>query len=186
MGNATVVGSLVRKTYPTIHYTLPDVSVTAKQPLAEIAREKGIPHFVRLSTNPPASPTDSLGLPTKVLGEEAVREVFPSATVVRPTDMFGAEVRILNHLAEYVLLDPVFPLEGTGNRSCAAGVCCGRGQIHRRRSERPDGLSGQDARARRTGGAEDAGVLQVCDSRDGARRYAAPGVGDGLRDGDKA
>lgn len=115
MANATVVVNLVGKSYPTIHYTLPDVHVTATQRLAEIAREEGVPHFVHVSTNTPASPTDSEWLRTKVLGEEAVREVYPGATVVRPTDMFGAEDRFLTRMAESVLLRPVIPLAGTGD-----------------------------------------------------------------------
>lgn len=115
MANATVVVNLIGKTYPTIHYTLEDLHVKSAQRLAEIAREEGVPHFVHVSTNTPAEATDSEWLRTKTLGEEAVREVYPSATVVRPTDMFGAEDRFLQRMADSVLLRPVIPMAGGGD-----------------------------------------------------------------------
>jgi NADH dehydrogenase (ubiquinone) 1 alpha subcomplex subunit 9 len=115
VANSTVVVNLVGKLYPTIHYKLADVHVAATRRLAEIAREEGVPHFVHVSTNVPAAANSSEWLRTKVDGEAAVRAVYPAATVVRPTDMFGAEDRFLIRMATAVLNWPVVPLPGNGD-----------------------------------------------------------------------
>lgn len=116
VANSTVVVNLVGKAYPTIHYTLEDVHVKATRRVAEIAREEGVPHFVHVSTNVPADPPAGCAwLETKIAGEEAVREVYPGATVVRPTVMFGAEDRFLTRMATTILNRPFVPLADNGD-----------------------------------------------------------------------
>jgi NADH dehydrogenase (ubiquinone) 1 alpha subcomplex subunit 9 len=105
--NSTVVVNLVGKVYPTIHYKLEDVHVTAARRLAEIAREEGVPHFVHVSTNVPSVKAHCEWLETKIQGEEAVREVYPDACIIRPTDIFGSEDRFLVRLANNIFMRPL-------------------------------------------------------------------------------
>ena len=52
---------------------------------------------------------------SKAAGEEAVREVFPAASIVRPSIVFGKEDDFLNRFAWIARLAPAIPLIGGGN-----------------------------------------------------------------------
>ena len=52
---------------------------------------------------------------SKAAGEEAVREAFPAAAVVRPSIVFGVEDDFLNRFAWIARLAPAIPLIGGGN-----------------------------------------------------------------------
>jgi NADH dehydrogenase (ubiquinone) 1 alpha subcomplex subunit 9 len=114
VANSTVVVNLVGKIYPTIHYKLADVHVTAARRLAEIAREENVPHFVHVSTNIPLAKPNCEWLETKIEGELAVREVYPEACVIRPTDIFGSEDRFLVRMANNVILRPMILVANDG------------------------------------------------------------------------
>lgn len=113
--NSSVVVNLMGKIVPTIHYKLNDVHVQAAKRLAEIAKEENVPHFVHVSTNVPVKQTNSEWLSTKLEGEAAVKEIYPDACIVRPTDMFGAEDRFLNRMAQNLLHSSIIPLADDGD-----------------------------------------------------------------------
>ena len=52
---------------------------------------------------------------SKAAGEEAVREAFPAASIVRPSIVFGKEDDFLNRFAWIARLAPAIPLIGGGN-----------------------------------------------------------------------
>lgn len=111
---STVLVNLIGKHYETLNYKFPDVHVSATRRLAEIAREEGIEHFVHVSAAAPAKDTSSRWLATKIEGEDCVRDVFPDATIVRPTDMFGTEDRFLTRMAINVMQMSAIPLADDG------------------------------------------------------------------------
>ena len=51
---------------------------------------------------------------TKAEGEEAVRAVFPQATIVRPSLAFGEDDHFFNRFAAMIRSSPVLPLIGGG------------------------------------------------------------------------
>lgn len=51
---------------------------------------------------------------SKALGEKAVRDAVPSATIMRPSIVFGAEDEFFNRFAALAQLFPVLPLIGGG------------------------------------------------------------------------
>jgi NADH dehydrogenase (ubiquinone) 1 alpha subcomplex subunit 9 len=114
MRNTSVVVNMVGKPYDTIHYKLPEVHVDATRRLAEIAREEDVSNFIHVSTNIPALKTSSRWLSSKIEGEKAVREVYPNATVIRPTDMFGAEDRFIMRMASAIVNRPFLTLANAG------------------------------------------------------------------------
>ena len=56
----------------------------------------------------PSSPSDYAR--TKGLGEQAVREAFPSATILRPSIVFGAEDKFFNRFGAMAMYLPVMPV----------------------------------------------------------------------------
>jgi NADH dehydrogenase len=63
-----------------------------------------------------ASPTSpAISDRTKAEGEQAVREVFPQATIVRPSLTFGEDDHFFTRLAAMIRSSPVLPLIGGGS-----------------------------------------------------------------------
>ena len=78
--------------------------------IAEAAREAGAKAMVHVSALS-ASPDSEAGYSrTKGEGEEAVRNAFPEATIIRPSIVFGAEDQLTNRLAAMSRLLPVLPV----------------------------------------------------------------------------
>lgn len=111
---SSVVINLIGKHYETLNYKFADVHVHSTKALAEIARDEGVSHFVHVSTAVPLAPCSSEWLRTKKDGEAVVRQVFPDATIVRPTDMFGSEDRLLTRMANNIMRLPFIPLANDG------------------------------------------------------------------------
>jgi uncharacterized protein YbjT (DUF2867 family) len=62
-----------------------------------------------------ASPTcPAISDQTKAEGEQAVRAVFPQATIVRPSLVFGEDDHFFTRFAAMIRRSPVLPLVGGG------------------------------------------------------------------------
>lgn len=96
---SNVVINLMGKHYETPNYKFHDVHVDGTRRIAETAREEGVEHFVHVSTVIPLKKCKSKWLESKIEGEEVVRKIYPNATIIRPTDMFGAEDRFATRMA---------------------------------------------------------------------------------------
>jgi uncharacterized protein YbjT (DUF2867 family) len=82
--------------------------------LARLAREAGAERFVHISAIGADPHSRSAYARTKAAGEEAVRDAFPTATILRPSVVFGPEDQFFNRLAALAMVSPVIPLIGGG------------------------------------------------------------------------
>lgn len=103
--NSPCVGS-AGKDYATTHYvpwlvnySLWDTHVEVAERIAELSVELGVTNLVHLGALQSDASSASEWARSKAAGEDAVREVAPGATIVRPADMYGAEDRFLNTFA---------------------------------------------------------------------------------------
>lgn len=81
------------------NFTFDDVHVKGAGLIAKVSASVGVPRLVHVS-HLNASPTSTSHFyRSKAAGETAVREVFPSATIVRPGPMFGYEDKFLNNIS---------------------------------------------------------------------------------------
>ena len=95
------------QTFERIHHTGPAL-------FARIAREEGITRLVHISAIGADSRSSSAYARTKAAGEAAVRDAFPTATILRPSLVFGPEDQFFNRFAAMATMMPVLPLIGGG------------------------------------------------------------------------
>jgi uncharacterized protein YbjT (DUF2867 family) len=82
--------------------------------LARLAREAGVERFVHISAIGADRRSSSAYDRTKAAGEEAVHDAFPTATILRPSIVFGPEDQFFNRLAGLAMISPAIPLIGGG------------------------------------------------------------------------
>lgn len=91
-----------------------DIHVAGAERVARIAREEGVSRLVHVSAIGADPNSDSNYARTKGLGEQAVREAFPDAVILRPSVIFGPEDDFFNRFAAMTRFSPALPLLGGG------------------------------------------------------------------------
>lgn len=84
--------------------------------IARIAAEEGVARLVHISAIGADPEAASLYGQSKGLGEQAVQAAFPSAVILRPSVMFGAEDQFFNRFAGMTRLGPILPIVGANTR----------------------------------------------------------------------
>ena len=95
------------QTFELVHHTGP-------ARLARFAREAGVERFVHISAIGADLRSFSAYARTKAAGEQAVRDAFPTVTILRPSVVFGPEDQFFNRFASMATISPVLPLIGGG------------------------------------------------------------------------
>ncbi|ELU16423.1 hypothetical protein CAPTEDRAFT_138749, partial [Capitella teleta] len=102
MKYSNVVINLIGRDWETKNYNFNDVHVEGPRKLASLARKLGVERFIQVShLNASPNPTPILlskgseYLKTKWAGEMAVKDEFPEATIIRPSDMYGIDDNFL-------------------------------------------------------------------------------------------
>jgi uncharacterized protein YbjT (DUF2867 family) len=84
--------------------------------IARIAAEEGVGRLVHISAIGADETSDSDYSRTKGLGEAAVLEAFPRATILRPSVVFGSEDEFFNRFAQMTRMSPFLPVVGANTR----------------------------------------------------------------------
>lgn len=84
--------------------------------MAEAARDAGARAFVHVSAIVPDEHEGNRYAEAKRLGEERVRAAFPSATILRPSLMFGPDGGVVDLFAPLIARFPVLPVFGAEAR----------------------------------------------------------------------
>ena len=92
------------------------IHVAGARNVAEAARAAGAGAMVHVSAIGGDLRSESDYSRTKAEGEQAVREAFPSATVMRPSALFGREDNFVNRFAGLARIAPVLPVIRGGTR----------------------------------------------------------------------
>ncbi len=96
-----------RQTFKAIH-------VDAPETMARAAAEAGCKAMVHVSAIGASRMAMSEYGRSKAAGEQAVRDAFPAATIVRPSVIFGPEDEFFNLFGGLARLAPALPLYGGG------------------------------------------------------------------------
>jgi uncharacterized protein YbjT (DUF2867 family) len=90
------------------------VHVDGARNVAEAARRGGVEALVHVSALGADTESPSAYGRTKAEGEHAVRDAFPSATILRPSILFGREDAFVNRFAGLIANAPVVPVLRAG------------------------------------------------------------------------
>jgi NADH dehydrogenase len=82
--------------------------------IAAAARSAGVRQMVHISAIGADSASPAAYGRSKAAGEQAVRTAFPTATILRPSIVFGPEDGFFNRFAAMTRLSPALPLIGGG------------------------------------------------------------------------
>jgi len=99
MSQANLVINLIGKRWATKNFSLDDVNHKIPAQIAAAAKELDIPRMIHVSALEARPTSISEFGRTKYLGEQAVRDIYPDATIIRPSSVFGYEDRLLNKWA---------------------------------------------------------------------------------------
>uniref|UniRef100_A0A3B3QRY4 NADH dehydrogenase [ubiquinone] 1 alpha subcomplex subunit 9, mitochondrial n=1 Tax=Paramormyrops kingsleyae TaxID=1676925 RepID=A0A3B3QRY4_9TELE len=117
LAHSNVVINLVGREWETRNYRFEDVNVTVPQQIAKAAREAGIAKLIHVSHLNADIRSPSKNLRTKAVGESAVRDEFPDAIIMKPSEMFGREDRFFNHFANMRWFGKAVPLIALGKKT---------------------------------------------------------------------
>lgn len=94
--------------------TFHSVHVTGAARVARLAREAGVERLVHVSGIGSDTKSASPYIRSRGEGERAVREAFPTSTLIRPSVLFGRGDAFVSPIAATLRRLPVFPLFGGG------------------------------------------------------------------------
>lgn len=115
--NSNVVINLIGSQHETNNYSYHDVNVKVIHRIAKIAKEAGgVKRFIHVSACGADINATSKFLATKAEGEQVVKDYFPEATIIRPTQIYGDEDKYLNRIADMLNFFPIVPLVGSGDQ----------------------------------------------------------------------
>jgi NADH dehydrogenase (ubiquinone) 1 alpha subcomplex subunit 9 len=107
-----------KKTFPYLEYktnfSFEEANVTVPRMVAELCKEIQVDNLIHVSCAAAKEDASSEWARSKWRGEQAVKEVYPWATVIRPTQFFGHEDKLLNWFANMANRFPFVPYVNEG------------------------------------------------------------------------
>ncbi len=110
LAGSYAVVNLVGILFETGAQTFDAIQARGAENLAKMARADGVQRFIQLSALGVDKAIGSHYARTKLMGEKAVIAAFPTATILRPSVIFGAEDNFFNQFAAA----PIIPIIGGG------------------------------------------------------------------------
>jgi len=114
---SNVVINLIGSRWDTKNFSMYDTNHQIAENIAKGAKNAGVNRIIHVSALGADENAPSDFGKSKWMGEQAVKEVFPDATILRPSTLFGYEDHLLNKWAGVMKFWPTVPLiEGTLER----------------------------------------------------------------------
>lgn len=130
IGDADIVINMIGKYYETkrpvqsdkfpyvkmiTNFTYEQTNVEIPRKIASLCKEMQIDNLIHVSCAAASPDSSSEWARAKYAGEMAVKEEYPWATIIRPTQLFGVEDRFLNWFATVASYWPFVPLVDGGH-----------------------------------------------------------------------
>ena len=94
--------------------TFSSVQADGTHNVAKACQESGITNFIQMSALGADSDSSSVYAQTKAYAEQIANQLVPSATIIRPSIVFGPEDNFFNQFAGLAKILPALPLIGGG------------------------------------------------------------------------
>lgn len=114
IAGADAVFNLVGILTETTAQTYRAIHVEGARRVALAAQRHGVRRLIHLSALGASPTSPAISDQTKAEGEQAVRAVFPQATIVRPSLTFGEDDHFFSRFAAMIRSSPILPLIGGG------------------------------------------------------------------------
>src|SRR6266446_2982713 len=114
IAGADAVVNLIGILTETTTQTYRAIHVEGTRRVALAAQRHGVMRLIHISALGASATSPAISDQTKAEGEQAVRAVFPQATIVRPSLTFGENDHFFNRFAAMIRGSPVLPLIGGG------------------------------------------------------------------------
>jgi NADH dehydrogenase len=114
LNGSFAVINLVGVLYEKGRQNFADLHAKGAEILAQMASAAGVTQFVQMSALGVDKASKSRYARTKFLGEKAVLQAFPTATILRPSVVFGREDNFFNQFASMARIAPFLPVIGGG------------------------------------------------------------------------
>ncbi len=114
--DADTVINLVGVLYESGHQSFSEIHIDGAAHIAKAAKLAGVTTLIHMSALGADSSSSSKYAQSKALGEAAVRDAFPEATIIRPSIAFGPGDNFFNRFAGLARLSPVLPVIGGDSR----------------------------------------------------------------------
>src|SRR6266478_222096 len=114
IAGADAVVNLVGILTETATQTYRAIHVEGARRVALAAQRHGVMRLIHISALGASLTSPAISDRTKAEGEQAVRTVFPQATIVRPSLTFGDDDHFFSRFAAIIRSSPVLPLIGGG------------------------------------------------------------------------
>ncbi len=98
VAHSDVVINLVGSELNTKNFSMADTNIEGSRRIAEAAKKYGVDRFIQVSSYNANPKSESEFFASKGLGEQAVKEIYPDATIVRPAPMYGRNSALLHEL----------------------------------------------------------------------------------------
>eukprot|EP00127_Corallochytrium_limacisporum_P006540 Clim_evm12s230 gene=Clim_evmTU12s230 len=109
--HSNVVINCIGRDFDTRNFSIYQANAGSAEAIAEAcARAPNVQRLIHVSCLGASAKSPSALFRAKFDGEEAVKSIYPSATIIRPSAMFGYEDKYLNSLAEWFLRPGGVPL----------------------------------------------------------------------------
>ncbi|CAN5692312.1 complex I NDUFA9 subunit family protein [soil metagenome] len=112
---AHAVVNTVGVLYETGRQKFQSIHAMGARNVAAVSKAAGVETLVQISAIGADAESGSKYARTKAMGEDAVREAFPGAVIVRPSVIFGPDDHFFNKFAEMAVISPALPLIGGGH-----------------------------------------------------------------------
>ena len=174
VAGADAVINLTGILYERGRQTFYAVHVASAERIARAAAEAGASHLLHVSAIGADAASPSEYARSKAAGEAAVREAFPTATVFRPSLVFGPEDDFFNRFASIVRLVPVLPVFFDGAAEDEAGWAFPHARVRRGHDAVSAGLRRRHRRGHPAGAGRRGGAGQRPTSSAAPRSTATP------------
>ncbi|MFZ3006381.1 MAG: complex I NDUFA9 subunit family protein [Phenylobacterium sp.] len=111
---AHAVVNAVGVLYETGRQKFQSIHTMGARNVAAVSKAAGVDTLVQISAIGADAESGSKYARTKAMGENAVREAFPGAVLIRPSVIFGPDDHFFNKFAEMAVISPALPLIGGG------------------------------------------------------------------------